>query len=117
MNEEEIIYLTVQLRQLENLRNISKKPKEKESYTIGIRSLKAQLDPLLDKYIDFKKKTPMAVDKSNEDLGPKDVVAAIHAWAQMKLSQEEAVNWLSNQPVSVAGQYKEFVYLAHFERK
>lgn len=116
MNEEKIIYLTVQIRQAEGLRNASKKPKEREAFTHRIRILKAELSPLLDAYVKERQKSPKKEDKSNEDLGPKGITESLHAWADRKLGEVSFVNSLAEGPVSVAGTFDTVSYIIHFQR-
>lgn len=118
VNPEQIVFLTYQLRQLEIYRNDSKKPHEKESMTMQIRRLKEQLDPLLMAFAEERKKTEMVVDRdvSDEDLGPAEVVEAMHIYAKMKALQTEVLEHLQKEPVSVAGEYNGVMYVMHFEK-
>lgn len=116
MKEEQIIYLTAQLRQAEILRNETKNVAQKQAMTARIHNLKAELDPLLNAYIAEKKKAKMTVDKSNEDIGPKEIVDALHGFARVRISDKDFVNSLDSGPVSVAGSHVGVSYVLHFQR-
>jgi len=123
VNPVQIVFLTYQLRQLEIHRNNEKNARNKEAMTLRIRKMKEELDPLLEMFAEQEKKKrekpEMVVDRSlgDKDLGPADVVKAIHAYAQQKITQQEVVNYLtSGHPISIAGEYDKVAYVIHFQR-
>lgn len=117
VNPEQIIHIAFQIRQLEILRNGAKRPKEKQAMTLELRRLKGEIDPLLMAFVDEKKAGPKpAKNDIDSDLGPKEIVDAMHAYAKMKISQEEVVSSLIAGPVSVAGSDQGVMYVMHFER-
>ena len=100
VSSEEIIYKVYQLRQLEINRNIEKKPSIKEALTMRIRVLKAEVDPLLERYAAQQKakQSTLVVDKNvdDKDLGPEEAVAAMHTYAAMKVTQPAVLEHLNN---------------------
>lgn len=123
INPVQIVYMTYQLRQAEIQRNDTKNARNRQAMTLHINKLKQELDPLLEMFAEQEKKkrkeNQMVVDRNMEDkdIGPEEVVAAMHTYAQMKITQEAVVNHLATgQPLSIAGDYNKIMYVIHFEQ-
>jgi hypothetical protein len=121
INPTQIVYLAYQIRQLEIYRNDEKKANKKETMTMQIRRLKADLDPMLMAFAEQEKKKQsspqMLVDRNmdDKDLGPPEIIDVMHAYARLKITQQEVMNHLVVGPVSVAGEYNKVAYIMHFQ--